>query len=237
MSDPDLDEAGAEQPELRRKHRALERSAPEVEWAFMRGSEDGMSPWERSPSPVEELQRRAGNRALLQRRRRRLLRRTFSGDQTPQWMKDQVGITPESERNFARAEGVEAAAADLQIPAGGRSLDPIMRSYAERDLGVSLGDVNVVEKGGAAADSIEALAFATSDEHGRHSVVLADDVDLGTDDGQFTLMHELAHVAQQKHGKAEGLDGLGGDPAVRERLERGADADASRIVQRMRADE
>jgi hypothetical protein len=236
MSDPELDEAGAEQPELRRKHRALERSAPELEWDFMRGSEDGMSPWERAPSRVEQLQRRAGNGALLQRRRR-LQRRTFSGDQTPQWMKDQVGITPESERHFAQAEAVEQAAGELQIPAGGRSLDPIMRSYAEQDLGVSLGDVSLVEKGGAAAGSIEALAFATSDDHGRPSVVLADDVDLGTEDGQFTLMHELAHVAQQKHGKAEGLDGLGGDPAVRERLERGADADASRILQRMRADE
>jgi hypothetical protein len=50
-------------------------------------------------------------------------------------------------------------------------------------------------------------------------------VDLESADGQFTLMHELTHVAQQKRGQSDALDGLGGDESTREALE--ADADRS----------
>jgi len=51
---------------------------------------------------------------------------------------------------------------------------------------------------------------------------------LAPQEGRFTLMHELAHVAQQQRGEATGLSGLGGDEGARAHLEDQADAAAAR---------
>jgi Domain of unknown function (DUF4157) len=178
-------------------------------------------------SPAARLQRRLGNAGVTQLRSR-LQRRTFSGAETPQWMKDEVGITAESEANAARAERVEDAADGLSFSSsGGTPLARELREGAERDLGVSLGGVRVVHDD-AAARSVEALAFASGSD-----VVLSRQVDLDTRDGQFTLAHELAHVAQQQRGQADALDGLGGDPSLRASLEQDADASAARILRQL----
>jgi hypothetical protein len=126
-------------------------------------------------------------------------------------------------------EGLDAADATLS-PTAGSPLDRDTRAHAEQGLGVSLEGVNVVQKADSATAPLDAKAFAASDGAGRHSIALSSDVDLGSQDGEFTLMHELAHVAQQKQGQADSLDGIGGDESARERLEDEADRRARGLL-------
>ena len=183
-------------------------------------------------SPVQRLQRRYGNAGLLQLRSSVQRRRSLADGDAPDWVKAELGVTPETEENARQARTASDATENLQLPGGGSPLSREVREPAERALGVHLGDVNVVEGGDSATTPLQAHAFAAQDESGGHSVVLSSGVDLGSGEGQFTLMHELSHVAQQKKGEADALEGLGGDESVREHLERKADDDAQRLLSR-----
>jgi hypothetical protein len=216
-----------------RKRRALETEEQEQDAARRPQGRPDIAA-EDQPAPVgrlAQLQRTYGNAGLLQLRALQR-QRTFSGAETPEWLKREAGITPQSEANFREAETATAAVEDLSIPSGGNPLAREAREPAERALGVDLGDVNVVERGDSATTPLQAHAFAAQNEGGGHSVVLSSGVDLKSGEGQFTLMHELAHVAQQKKGEADTLEGLGGDESVREHLERKADDDAQRLLSR-----
>jgi hypothetical protein len=131
------------------------------------------------------------------------------------WARDQLGVTSQDEESFDRAEAADAAAVNL--PGGGAPLDPAIQTRAEATMG-SLGDVRVIQNADAVCAPMAAHAFAAGNE-----VYLSSGVDLGSPDGQFTLMHELAHVRQQQDGKTSGLEGLGGDAQVRDSLESHAD--------------
>jgi hypothetical protein len=216
-----------------RKRRALETEEQEQDAARgPRARPDTASEDEHAPvGRVAQLQRAYGNARLLQLRALQR-ERTFGGAETPEWMKQEVGITPQSEANFRQAEAASDAVETLSIPSGGTPLARETREPMEKALGVPLGDVNVVERGDSATTPLEAHAFAAQNEGGGHSVVLSSGVDLSSPEGQFTLAHELSHVAQQKRGEADALEGLGGDEAVRERLERKADDDAQHLLSR-----
>jgi hypothetical protein len=216
-----------------RKRRALETEEQEQDAARRpQGRPDIAAEDQQAPvGRLAQLQRTYGNAGLLQLRALQR-QRTFSGAETPEWLKREAGITPQSEANFREAETATAAVEDLSIPSGGNPLAREAREPAERALGVDLGDVNVVERGDSATTPLQAHAFAAQNEGGGHSVVLSSGVDLKSGEGQFTLMHELAHVAQQKKGEADTLEGLGGDESVREHLERKADDDADRLLSR-----
>jgi hypothetical protein len=121
------------------------------------------------------------------------------------------------------------ADADLDVGSGGRPLTPAVQRRAEAALGVPLHDVRVVAGADAACRAADAVAF-TRHEGGVPTVALSSAVDPDTSDGAFTLMHELGHVAQQKRGEADGLEGLGGDPGLRSSLEADADQRAATIL-------
>jgi hypothetical protein len=217
-----------------RKRRALEQDE-ESERAVGRkrpAAADASVESAGAESPVQRLQRRYGNAGLLQLRSTVQRRRSLADGDAPSWIKDELGVTAETEENARQARTAADAAETLQLPGGGSPLARDVREPAERALGVPLGDVNVVERGDSATNPLQAHALAAADESGGHSVVLSSGVDLGSGEGQFTLMHELAHVAQQKKGEADALEGLGGDESVREHLERKADDDAQRLLSR-----
>jgi hypothetical protein len=175
-----------------------------------------------APSPRAALQRSLGNQRLLQ------LRRAVQR-QAPQWVRDQLGVTDEDERNAARALAQDQAAEEIALPSGGEALTPEVQRWAERGIGGDLGGVSVVHGSDAACDALGAHAFATPGDSG-HQIHLSSQVDLATPDGQFTLLHELAHVRQQRDGQTGDLDGLGGDEARRADLEDHADQVAQRAL-------
>ena len=185
-------------------------------------------------SPIAQLQRRLGNSGLAQLRAARNNRAAvqrqpgeMSVGDAEGWVRSQVEAKRES------AEGEEARLAEqvqeVSVPSGGEPLPGGLRAHAENQLGVGLGDVQVVHNGGSATQPLEAKAFAAH-EGSTPKVVLDNEVDLNNRDGQFTLMHELAHVAQQKRGQADQLDGLGGDENLRESLEHDADSAAEKLI-------
>jgi hypothetical protein len=182
-------------------------------------------------SGAARLQQRLGNAGVMQLRR--ILQRaprTFGNEDAPEWIKQELNLD-RSGHDWTRdvESGLDAADATLS-PTAGTPLDSETRVHAEQSLGVSMEGVNVVQRADSATGPLEAHAFAASDGAGRHSIALSSDVDLGTPDGEFTLMHELAHVAQQKTGQADSLDGLGGDEGARQRLEDDADQRARRLL-------
>ena len=216
-----------------RKRRALEQE-DEAERGLGRkrpAAEDGATESLAAESPVQRLQRKYGNAGLLELRSA-VQRRSLAAGDAPDWVKAELGVTPETEDNARQAQAANETVENLQLPGGGNPLSRDVREPAERALGVNLGDVNVVERGDSATTPLQAHAFAAQNDGGGHSVVLSSGVDLKSGEGQFTLMHELAHVAQQKKGEAEALEGLGGDESVREHLERKADDDAQRLLSR-----
>lgn len=176
------------------------------------------------PSRVQQLQSRLGNARLLQLRAAAIQR-----EGAPDWVRDQLGIGPTQEANFARVQeahaAAEQAAASVSLPGGGTQLDASVRDHAESHLGMPMGDVRVVQGADAACDAMGAVAFATGSE-----IYLSSSVDPSSADGQFTMAHELAHVAQQKRGETSGLEGLDGDAGKRESLEQAADATAAAML-------
>lgn len=181
----------------------------------------------RGLSPVQRLQRGLGNARLAQLRG--ALQRQASGE-APAWIKDQLGVTAESENAMAQRDQMMEAADSVQIPTGGSALPPAVQRQAEAHLGTSLDGVSVVSGANSVCDALGATAFAAPQDGGGHTVVLSGGVDLASAEGQHTLMHELSHVAQQRRGESDGLHGLGGDEAQRHHLEQKADHDAARIL-------
>jgi Domain of unknown function (DUF4157) len=170
-----------------------------------------------SPSPLRSLQRSLGNSRLG------MLRAAVQRQAAPEWMRRDLGLPVND------APAVEPEAVAVAVPAGGQPLPAPVQARAEAHLGVPMDDVNVVTGGDSACAPIGAQAFTTEDS-GRPTVVLGNSVDLGTPDGQFTMMHELGHVAQQKRGLASDLSGLGGDEGTRSSLEAHADEQAAKMT-------
>lgn len=175
---------------------------------------------ERTPaplSPVVQLQRSLGNSRLLQlRARNAAVQARMSMDEATQ------AAEQHADESFAVQRQEAQAAPDISIPSGGQPLSKGVQATAEQHLGVPMHDVQVVHGADSATKPIQAQAFATEDA-GVPKVVLSSDVDLQSKDGQFTLMHELAHVAQQKKSATGSLQGLGGDEGHRQHLENEAD--------------
>src|SRR5262249_11414089 len=148
---------------------------------------------------------------------RALLRRP-----APSWLNAELGIGAHDEQAFERSTEAMRAAENLQLPGGGAALPHDVRQHAEATLGVPLDGVRLITGADAACAPLGAAAF-TAPDGGGHAVVLASDADPGSPEGRFTLYHELAHVAQQRRGEADSLDGLGGDDCRRAQLESEAD--------------
>lgn len=168
-------------------------------------------------SPVAQLQQRFGNARLLQLRQRALQRQSL----------EQQAIAMSQQH---LAEQMTQGAHTPEVSLGtGEHLPPAMQRKMEQQHGVPMGDVQVLKNADAATSAVDAIAFATEDS-GVPKVALSSSVDLSNPSGQFTLAHELAHVAQQKRGQADGLQGLGGDEHHRDHLEQAADAQAEKSL-------
>jgi hypothetical protein len=197
-----------------------------------RTEEAEQSSVEQPMSRVQQMQSRMGNAQLLQMRSAVQARSTAEPIQTegaPDWIKSQLGIGAAEESNHDRVTQARETAAEqassMTLPSGGEKLDAPIQKHAEEHLGVPLGDVNVVKGADAACDSMGAMAFASGND-----VFLSSSVDTNSEDGKFTMAHELAHVAQQKKGETSGLEGLGGDETKRTDLENSADSAASKML-------
>lgn len=111
----------------------------------------------------------------------------------------------------------DAAAAAIDGKGAGAPLAAPLADAAERAYGTSMGDVRVHTDAGAAgaASRMGAEAFT----HGS-DVYVGGGLDAATPHGQFVMMHELAHVAQQRGAEpapqAKLEVGEGHDPAERE---------------------
>jgi hypothetical protein len=176
---------------------------------------------------VQQLQRTVGNARLLQLRRAVQRQETPAAD-VPDWVKAGLGL--DMRGMPASAEAMEASSSAVDVPTGGQPLPDAVRLHAENALGVSLDGVSIASGADSACKPIQAQAFTADDGGGKHTVALSSDVNLDSEDGQFTLMHELAHVAQQKRGEASELSGLGGDAGSRDNLEHAADRAAAKMV-------
>src|SRR5262245_10503475 len=99
-----------------------------------------------------------------------------------------------------------AGATEPPIPAAGAALPKELEREAERELGVAMDNVFVTQRADEACEAMGgALAFTTPIDGG-HLIALSSGVDVGAEDGRFTLLHELAHVAQQRRGQTAALD-------------------------------
>lgn len=203
-------------------------SGRDLEHEHEHEAHEAPAPARRAPaSAVAQLQRSMGNARLLQLR---ALQRRESGQAVNPMEFIQKDLEAKAAAGKYEDRALEQAGEAISVPSGGTPLPGSLQRHAESHLGVPMGDVQVVTNGDAATKPINALAFTTEDA-GRPKVVLGSDVNLETPDGQFTLMHELTHVAQQKQGLSAGLTGLGGDAGQRESLEQHADAVAAKMCQ------
>lgn len=182
------------------------------------------------PSQVSQMQRRLGNSGLLQLRAQQLRAAQLRPVQLD--LADDVRADHEARMVERRAAAAEQALVDkadqVKIPSGGEPLPAPLQHVAEQKFGVSMGDVQVLRGADSATDPLNAKAFAT--EQGGTPKVVMSSMDMTTPDAQFTLMHELSHVAQQKRGMTSGLDGLGGDDHLRDHLEEHADSQATELL-------
>jgi len=118
---------------------------------------------------------------------------------------------------------------DFLSGSSGQSLDGPMRSNMEGALGADLSDVRVHRGGEASssAASVQARAYTVGSD-----VVLGNDVNPASADGQKTIAHELTHVVQQRSGPVDGTPAPGGirlsDPG--DRFERAAEATAESVM-------
>jgi hypothetical protein len=113
---------------------------------------------------------------------------------------------------------------------GGQPLDAATRERMESALGHDFSDVRIHtdERAAKSAASVDAHAYTTGE-----NVVFGDGrYRPGTDDGERTLAHELAHVVQQRSGPVSGTPMTGGinvsEPA--DPFERQADLVADRVT-------
>lgn len=179
-------------------------------------------------SPVVQLQRSMGNARLLQLRSRMAAVQAHGMSMADATAHAEQHAT----ESFEAQRQAQAEDPGVVIPSGGQALPSSVQKTAEQHLGVSLGDVQVISNADSATKPIQAQAFATEDA-GVPKVVLGNDVDLNSKDGQFTLAHELAHVAQTKKGANAGLTGLGGDEGLRNHLENDADHHGAALAKKM----
>lgn len=118
---------------------------------------------------------------------------------------------------------------DFLAGSSGQSLDGPMRSNMEGALGADLSDVRIHRGGEASssAASVQARAYTVGSD-----VVLGNDVNPASSDGQKTIAHELTHVVQQRSGPVDGTPAAGGirlsDPS--DRFERAAEATATAVM-------
>jgi hypothetical protein len=118
---------------------------------------------------------------------------------------------------------------DLLAGSSGQALDGPVRTNMEGALGADLGDVRVHRGGEASssAASVQARAYTVGSD-----VVLGNDVNPASQEGQKTLAHELTHVVQQRSGPVDGTPAPGGiqlsDPG--DRFERAAEATAETVM-------
>ena len=118
---------------------------------------------------------------------------------------------------------------DFLAGSSGQALDGPMRSNMEGALGADLSDVRVHRGGSASssAASVQARAYTVGSD-----VVLGNDVNPASGEGQKTLAHELTHVVQQRQGPVDGTPAAGGirlsDPG--DRFERAAEATAASVM-------
>jgi hypothetical protein len=144
----------------------------------------------------------------------------------PEWIEQRAA---EHDANLQQ-NYLQAQAETITIPSGGEALPNDVRTVAEQHTGVKMDDVRVVHGADDVCKPIQARAFATT-EGSTPTVVMSSDANLDTEDGRFTLMHELSHVAQQKQGRTGDLDGLSGDESHREHLEQQADEQGRQMLQ------
>jgi hypothetical protein len=177
-------------------------------------------------SPVARIQRRLGNSYLLQLRAAQ--KRSSAPVQLDAFddVKAEQAARQEARRESALEQQAEQAS--LAVPSGGEALPAQVQAIAEKQHGVKMDDVRIVHGADAATEPIQAKAFTT--QEGSTPKVVMSSMDMQSQDAQFTLMHELSHVAQQKKGVTGGLDGLGGDEAQREHLENHAVAHAAEML-------
>ncbi len=182
---------------------------------------------ERAPethsTAVEALQSR-GNDRLLQRRGKV----DASTDETPAWIRDQLGIGAAEEERFAKRQELHEEGETITLPGGGVPLAAPLRQAAQEQLAMDLGHVRVIEGADSLCNALDAQAFASGSE-----IYLSNAATPSSAEGQFTLMHELSHVEQQGRGKADGLEGVGGDEKLRRTLEDEADVNANQMLQRL----
>ncbi|WP_326575246.1 DUF4157 domain-containing protein [Streptomyces sp. NBC_00481] len=166
-------------------------------------------PGGRGPDALVELQRTAGNAAVV-----RMLQQSRhqhgAGCGHPQ----------------PTAEPVQRSAVHDVLRAPGNPLDAPLRQEMESRLGADFSDVRLHTDSAARASAAEVGARAyTSGSH----VVIGD----GGGD-KHTLAHELTHVIQQRQGPVAGTDNGSGlsvsDPG--DRFEREAEANAVRVMRR-----
>jgi hypothetical protein len=127
----------------------------------------------------------------------------------------------------------------------GRALDPLHFSrvgavplpasaltQARDHHGVGVDHVQLIQ--GAQSDqycnAMDAVAFCTPNHHGGSDIFMHSSVPIDSPAGQHTLQHEIAHSVQHQKGQTGSLDGLGGDPTVRDQLEKDADHHADTLL-------
>ncbi|MEU7076062.1 DUF4157 domain-containing protein [Streptomyces narbonensis] len=170
-----------------------------------------------APSDALDIQRTAGNTALIQ-----LLRQAGHP-----WAQEQHQHTAGcGHQQSARAGqgAVQRSAVHDVLRTSGRPLDDATRTDMEARLGADFSDVRVHDDPAARASAAEVGARAYTSGH---HVVIGDG---GTD--QHTLAHELTHVIQQRQGPVAGTETGEGlkvsDPS--DRYEREAEANATRVM-------
>lgn len=118
---------------------------------------------------------------------------------------------------------------DFLASSSGQSLDGPIRSNMEGALGADLSDVRI-HRGGDASSSaatVQARAYTVGSD-----VVLGNDVNPASSEGQKTIAHELTHVVQQRSGPVDGTPAPGGirlsDPS--DRFEQAAESTANAVM-------
>ncbi|WP_079196976.1 eCIS core domain-containing protein [Streptomyces sp. CB02261] len=167
-----------------------------------------------APSVALDIQRTAGNRALIQ-----LLRQAGHP-----WAQEQHQHSAGCGHQAVERPAVQRSAVHDVVRTSGRPLDDATRTDMESRLGADFSDVRVHDDSAAKASAAEVGARAYTS--GNHVVIGA-----GGDD-RHTLAHELTHVIQQRQGPVAGTDNGAGlkvsDPS--DRYEREAEANADRVM-------
>jgi hypothetical protein len=119
---------------------------------------------------------------------------------------------------------------DVVGTGGGSPLDDGTRSTMESAFGASFDDVRVHTDSQASqsAESVGANAYTV----GSDVVFKSGQFDPGSDKGQRTIAHELAHVVQQSSGPVDGTDAPGGIrvSSPSDRFEQAADHTADQVM-------